>query len=212
MLLATRRILLSPKSRVPLAFIKCNFCSSKIGKMKMFQAVSSSLIPSPSEDSFWVRQQYTFQMVCIIQVNHARHITKPKKCIWKCVLWTLPRNPLVRWNLMTWILLLYWWLNDAHLPPTAESGRGISTMFWEAVACLWICPPVAGSHEDKAHTLLSCILWAPYNAYHIVGAHKYLLSERMKDSSVRPWVVLSTGAQIIRNQKLASSSLRLGKT
>lgn len=154
MLLATRRILLSPKSRVPLAFIKCNFCSSKIGKMKMFQAVSSSLIPSPSEDSFWVRQQYTFQMVCIIQVNHARHITKPKKCIWKCVLWTLPRNPLVRWNLMTWILLLYCWLNDAHLPPTAESGRGISTMFWEAVACLWICPPVAGSHEDKAHTLI----------------------------------------------------------
>lgn len=57
----------------------------------------------------------------------------------------------------------------------------------------------------------SSILWVCYSSYrHIVGAHKCLSNEGVKDSSVRAWVVLETWALFIRNQELASS-LRLGK-
>ena len=106
------------------------------------------------------------------------------------------------------MLLIKW-----YLPSTAtgiESGfprcSGVKLSLCN-LPSLWVC----GFYQAKGHTLLSSILWVCYSSYrHIVSAHKCLSNERVKDSSVRAWVVLETWALFIRNQELASS-LRLGK-
>lgn len=143
----------------------------------MFQAVSSSFLPIPSEVGL-SPTAYRFQMVCMIQINHVHHIIRPKKWIWKCVLWTLPRN---LWPDQVWwfgFLVLHCWINDAYLSTTAAGGGEVLE---ERCFCgLWsVCLP-SGSVD-------SMILWAQCNAYHRGGAHKYLLNERMENSSVRGW-------------------------
>lgn len=172
--------------------VKCNFRSSKIAKIKMFQAVSSSLIPTSSEVGLWVQRQCRFQMVCIIRLSQACHLTKSRKYSWKCVLWTLPRNSLVRRRLMIWIsltLLLIKW-HSLTVSCNEGSWQFPGALQWNSffvyLPSLWVCE----FPESKGHTLLSHSLWTQYDAYYMVDAHKYLLNKRMKNSSVRAWTIL----------------------